>query len=262
MGASGSSSKQKSSSTQASDASTFVNQEQQPFLTSLWQQAMGQANPEAAQAAAQGAANTVLPGLSQLFGQATGAGQAGLQAFKASQAPLSPSGTLAALMNPQGQIDAQTNSLRAGLNQQWEQDLLPGLRGNAIQAGGFGGGRQGVAEGVAAGGMFDALTKGRGDIVANANNQALQAQDLWQTSQANRAQNGIAAGQLGLQAGQIGQGLSSAITAAMTLPSVAGLDPLARLAEILGSPNVLSKQVSSGSSSAKGKSASFGFSLT
>ena len=60
---------------------------------------------------------------------------------------------------------------------------LAGIRGGAIQSGGYGGGRQGIAEGLAIGGAADAATKAAANIYGQAYGQGLghQAQTLGQT---------------------------------------------------------------------------------
>lgn len=190
-------------STSSGSNRSFVDPMQQGFLQNLYGSAMGFANPGATTAAAQGASAAMLPGMRQAFGN------------------------IAGLADPRDQIRAQDKSLRAGLGALFTEEMMPAIQSDAISAGGFGGGRQGVAEGVAAGQIADAYTAGMGDITARANQTAVQAAS---------------------QIPQLAQGLYTAYTA----PSLAGLDPLSRLASILGSPTVLSQgqQTAKSSSSA------------
>jgi hypothetical protein len=60
---------------------------------------------------------------------------------------------------------------------------LAGIRGGAIQSGGYGGGRQGIAEGTAIGAAADAANKAAAGIYSQAYGQGLghQAQTLGQT---------------------------------------------------------------------------------
>lgn len=129
---------------------------------------------------------------------------------------------LGGLTNPGGQIDAQTASLRAGLGRTFRDEIMPNIRGGAIASGGFGGGRQGVAEGVAAGRIADAYTEGHGAIVANANQTALQAQQQRQT---------------------LGEGM---FNLGMQTDAFA---PLMQLKNLLGNPNILNKSSGRQSSS-------------
>ena len=81
-----------------------------------------------------------------------------------------------ALADPRSQIAAQEASLASGLGNLFQNQLNPAISSNAINAGGFGGSRQGVAQGQAIGQLGQAYTEGLGDITARANQQALGAQ--------------------------------------------------------------------------------------
>lgn len=59
-------------------------------------------------------------------------------------------------------LSAAMQSAVRPLEQQFSQQILPGIAGSAVQAGGFGGSRQGIAEGLAAQGLQQAS----GDILA------------------------------------------------------------------------------------------------
>lgn len=106
--------------------------------------------------------------------------------------------------------------------QQFNEQVMPGIRRNAIAAGQAGGSRQGIAEGIAGRGFADAI----GDIATNMGNQA-----YGQGLQAMQAGGGLASGlldqglgaagnaaQLGL--GLYGQGLDSAGRASALAPTV------------------------------------------
>lgn len=217
MSVGGKASEQSSQSTQQSttDSNTFVDPGQAPFLQSMYGQASGMVNPGATQAAAQGASNFNAPHL-----------QGGMQ-------------NLSGLMDTQGQIGAQTASLQSGLAQLFNEQMMPGIQSNSMMAGGFGGGRQGVAEGVGMGQIGQAFTQGLGDIVARANQTALGA-------------------------GGMMPGMAQGLFANAIAPTTAGLDPLAQLAQIIGSPTLLSQsaQQSSGQSTSSGSSGGFSFGLT
>jgi hypothetical protein len=77
-----------------------------------------------------------------------------------------------------GMAQAAANRAYSGLAPQ-----LAGIRGGAIQSGGYGGSRQGIAEGQALGGAADAATQAAAGIYGNAYGQGLghQAQTMGMT---------------------------------------------------------------------------------
>ncbi len=119
-----------------------------------------------------------------------------------------------ALFDPGAQIKAQTDSLRFGLGKLFTDEINPAIENAAIASGGFGGGRQGVAQGVAAGQLGNAFTQGLGDITARANAQA----------------------QVAIGAAP---GLAQAGVGAAAAPSQFGFDQLGQFAQLLGAPTVL-----------------------
>ncbi len=138
-------------SSSESSGRSFVDPSQAPFLNFLRNMALGQAQGAMGQ---QGA----LQGVSQgLLGQ----GQQFL-------------GNLQGLGSPAMQ-QQQMGQLTANLGQAFQQQVLPGIRRGAVATGTLGGGRQGVAEGVAAGQFGQALTSGFTDIMANAERMRLGA---------------------------------------------------------------------------------------
>lgn len=72
-------------------------------------------------------------------------------------------------------LAAATEAAVRPLSQQFENVTLPGIRGEAITAGGFGGSRQGIAEGLAAQGLTQATGDVTASIQANAFQQSLDA---------------------------------------------------------------------------------------
>lgn len=198
------------------DSSSYIS----PLQTSTIQQLMGHAqmfsNPAWTQEAARLASGAMLPQLKQALGG------------------------LAGLVDPRGQIRAQESSLRSGLGNLFRTEIMPAIQSDALMAGGFGGGRQGVAEGVGAGQIAEAYTTGLGDITARANQTATAA-----------------ASQL--------PSMAQSLYTAYTAPSMAGLDPLSRLASIIGSPTILStstgraKSGTSAGSTSKSKGESSGW---
>ena len=141
---------------------------------------------------------------------------------------------VAGLGDPSGQIAAQDASLQEGLGQLFRNEIAPSIQGNAIAAGGLGGGRQGVAEGQAAGDIASAYAQARGDIVARANQGALQA-------------NSMIPGFNQSIAGSAGNAFSG------------GMDMLGMFGQLLGQPQTLSQ--GSASSNNTQKSSGFNFGL-
>ena len=127
-------------------------------------------------------------------------------------------------------LDEQIAALEQDTGRFFNETLLPGIQGDAIAAGGLGGGRQGVAEGLAAERTADAFTQGVTALrTADMNARDQAARDLVGTDLA------------GAQAGLAG------------LPSLYGLanesfgaelEPFNRLAAILGGPTVLGESSS------------------
>lgn len=199
----------KSSSSRTQTARSFIAPIQEGYLSAMFANAQGAANPAQSQQAAYGGAYAGMPALDQALRGTT------------------------SLMNPQAQIAAQSASLQAGLGQLFREEINPAITSRAVAAGGLGGGRQGVAQGVAAGQLGQAYTQGLGDITARANQTALGA-------------------------ASVAPQLADARYRASVQPTMAGLDPLARLAQILGAPTVLSTTEDRASSDSKSAGFEFG----
>ncbi len=214
MGASGSESSSKSNSLSLAqsyglsnsfgfnNSSTFVDPASAGAFNTMRNQAVSIADPQAAERAA--------------FGQSR-------QNDKLLQGA---AGSLTSLSDPSSQIAAQSASLQAGLGDLFQNEINPAIKSEAVLAGGLGGGRQGVAQGVAAGELADAFTQGYGDIVARANNQAMNAA------------NSI-------------PGLTQAMMGNSMSPYGAGLDVLGQLSSVLGQQNILSKSSGANRSSSR-----------
>ncbi len=144
-----------------------------------------------------------------------------------------------ALFDPASQIKAQTKSLASGLGNLFTDEINPAIENAAIASGGFGGGRQGVAQGVAAGQLGNAFTSGLGDITARANAQA----------------------QVAIGAAP---GLAEAGIGAAAAPGQFGFDQLGQFAQLVGAPTVLSAGETFGTtgSRARGGSTSTGSSVS
>lgn len=261
----------RSTSQQSSAGSTFIDPSQQGFLDFIRNQGQGIAQQ---QLGAGGIGDVAFQQSGQLGGAGQGflgnlqqgaAGQLGgqqLQNQAAQQAIQGggPGGDFLQGAIAQGNpfLNQQVQALGQQIGQQFQEQVLPGIRRNATSVGGLGGGRQGVAEGIA----------GRGSQQAFAN----QAANL---GFQNFGQQLGAAGQLqqnALQGGQLaGQGVSQQLGSATAgLGSLGGLfnlglapfgaqfQPLQQQAGLVGGPTVLSEQQSQGQSSAFNVNAGFG----
>ena len=273
-----------SQSQQSSSGNSFISQDQLGFLNQLWNKGMNNVNPTGA---IQGSA------------QAVGMGMPGTQAGLSSMAGLAANGSpelaqamtglmgmmgqptagfadatarlnaadrsFASMSDPTAQIAADEGSLKAGLDSLWKNTINPSIRGDAMAAGGFGGGRQGVAEGVAAGELGNTYATSMGDIQSRARASAQSAIAGRQAGAGALAAMGLGegqyraglAGQLGsmgaTQAGIKGTAASQTTNMMGQLQQIlmgdanAGLSPLLMLGQILGNPAILSQQSSKGS---------------
>lgn len=121
--------------------------------------------------------------------------------------------------------DAQLGALKSGLGELFRDEINPAITSRAVAGGTLGGGRQGVAQGVAAGKLGQAYQQGAASIFAS-----------------DQAQRDAAAGTL------IGGRNQAAGVGASLIPSLLGtaqaglgapLSPYAALSSILGGPTVL-----------------------
>lgn len=146
--------------------------------------------------------------------------------------------------NPNSALAAQqTANLAATVGQQFNQQVLPGIRSGAGIGGNMGGSREALAKGVAAGDAARAISEGGTNFYANAYNQAQNA-----------------ASQLPAMAGQV-------FNLGMT-PFQAAWAPLQSLGATLGvGPTTLSRSQAMSEAQnwaqqqAQGKSSQFGFQL-
>lgn len=80
---------------------------------------------------------------------------------------------------PSPYLDQQANAIKTQYGQQFNEQVLPGLRDKFVGAGGLGGSRQGIAEGLAAGrsqqGLAGALANLYGNDYEQSQNRSLQA---------------------------------------------------------------------------------------
>ena len=285
----------KSSSQTQSQGSTFVDPSQAPFLQNLRQGAQGL--QQGLQGPISGlfdlGANLQnqgqsfldqIPGLSQLLsgGAAGGAqfSQQGAQGFagglenlqnqaQANTPALQALQQQALGQNPQ--LQNQINQLGQDITRQFEQQL-PGITTQAIGGGQLGGGRQGVAQGLLGQSSIDAFQRGATQLRSDDIGRQLQAAGTLGGLQGQAAGQQGALGQAGFlgqgqlqQQGQLGAGqlnlagqqaLGSQFNLGLA-PFSAQFGPLQSLAQILGSPTVLSQQTATGS----GTGFDFGFTI-
>jgi hypothetical protein len=120
-------------------------------------------------------------------------------------------------------LNAQIDALGSDLGRFLNEQVMPGIAGDAVAAGQLGGGRQGVAEGMAVNDTMRTF--------------ATQAANLRAADVANR--DAAALGLYGLKT-QRGQGQLSALQGLADIGTTdASLDPYQQLSMILGGPQVL-----------------------
>lgn len=126
----------------------------------------------------------------------------------------------------EGYTQQQIGSLQNLLNQNLSENLLPMIGNNALFANGFGGSRQGIAQGLAVRGTQQALSEGATGILG---------QDIMRRQQAAQGMAGIGA--------QGALGALSFLPQQLNLP----FSPLQGYMNVLGPPTVLQQQQSSSS---------------
>lgn len=143
-------------------------------------------------------------------------------------------------------LDDQIAALQEDVGRFFSEELLTGVTSDAVLAGGLGGGRQGVAQGIAAARAADAFSRGATE---------LRAGDI-----AARDAAAAVLGDQRLQGAMAGLTQLPALAGIADLGFGAGLAPAERLAAILGSPTVLGESTSFSSAEdfARAFSQSFG----
>lgn len=101
----------------------------------------------------------------------------GLQSARNSQGVLNPTGSLQQLLS--GQVNNpyltdQANAMTANLTRNLNENVMPGIRSQALASGQYGGSRQGIAEGLAASRLNQDLAPALTSMFSNANEQAQQ----------------------------------------------------------------------------------------
>lgn len=94
---------------------------------------------------------------------------------------------------PNPYLQDQAGQISRNLTQNWQENLLPSINSGAMMAGGFGGSRQGIAQGLGLGRTQQAIGDAQTNLYSNAYNtdQQLQAQRDMQAN-ALAAQQAIA----------------------------------------------------------------------
>lgn len=156
----------------------------------------------------------------QLPQQAAVANQVGADLYNQGRGAIDNLGQIAGGQNPF--LQQNINQLGTTLNRNLNEQILPSIENEAIGVGGLGGGRQGIAAGIAGRGTQEAIAQGTTSLQTNAYNQR--------------------AGAANAQLGQLGNlfGLSQA-------PFQSQFAPLQNLGGLLGSATVLGKQGSTSS---------------
>lgn len=169
MGASKSKSKSSGSQTsQTWDYGSALNVAQEGYLNNLW------------------------GGASSLMQQQAGQGM-GMDAYnQANQMNQAASGTLNRLMNPG--MDPMMDVYAKQVGQQFNRQIMPALQGQAIMAGGLGGSRAGIAQGLAASDAQQNIQNFGAQLYSQNQDRALQAAN----AQGALAQNALATGQFGM----------------------------------------------------------------
>lgn len=127
-------------------------------------------------------------------------------------------------------LDDQIGLLQEDIGRLFSEELNPAITSEAVGAGALGGGRQGVAQGIAAGRAGDAFARGAAELRAG----DISRRDAIAGGLADRS---LAGAQIGLAGGQQLAGIAE-------LGFGADLAPYERLAAILGDPTVLSQSQS------------------
>lgn len=160
-------------------------------LTDQWMAALqgrSTGNPAYAQ-------NVMDTGNALLSGQGS---QVDLAAARASQGALDPTAALQQLLSGQVNnpyLDDQISALGKDLSSNFLENVAPGLRSGAVAAGGYGGSRQGIVEGLGTQGVSDALALQaanlRGTAYENAQNRMQQVATGLNDQAATVAQNNV-----------------------------------------------------------------------
>lgn len=113
-------------------------------------------------------------------------------------------------------LQNRLNDIATLSNRNLNENIMPSLRTGAVQAGQTGSSRQGIAEGIAARGAMEETARGQNNLLANAENQRLQAMQaagqmggnlLQQQLAPSATMNQVGMQQRGIQQDQMGENL-------------------------------------------------------
>lgn len=155
-------------------------------------------------------------------------------------------------------LNEQISQLGTDLNRQFTESILPAIGRNAVSVGGLGGGRQGVAQGLAAQGLQQ--TFGRESAALRFQDVGLRQAAAGQLQQGQIAGGNLLGAAQGQQAAASQAGLGS-LESLLNLglsPFQAEFAPLQNLASILGPTDILDFQQQQSAQTARGLSSSFG----
>ncbi len=269
-------SQQASQQASRSFSGSFVDPSQQGFLEQLRTDAQGLAGQQ------QGQIGGVAQGLADELGGFGGGFLQNLQNLSQNQGLTGLASQLGQGLDAGGQflrdrisdqnpfLNEQITQLGTDLNRQFTESILPAIGLDAVSVGGLGGGRQGVAQGLAAQGLQQ--TFGRESAQLRFQDVGLRQAAAGQLQASQAAGGNLLGAAQGQQAAASQAGLGSLETL-LNLglsPFQAEFAPLQNLASILGPANILqqsqqaSRGISSGfgtsfgSGSSSGRSSSFG----
>ena len=248
-------SKSRSSSQSQSSSRSFVDPQQQPFLSNLRSQAQ---SLQQSQQAPLGQAAF------DLGGQLSQTGQQGItnigniqQALGGELPGFGASADAQQALRQQAfgenpELQNQINLLGQDIGQTFTQQILPGIQSEAIGVGQLGGGREGVAQGLGIQSALGEFQRGASTLRSDDINRQLAA--AGQLGQLGLGQQQQTAGQLG-QAGQLNLGAIDSLQGLFNLglsPFAAEFGALNNLAGIIGQPTLLQEAQATGEAASKG----------
>jgi hypothetical protein len=182
-----------SSSSSSTAGGTALEQTQSPYLQNLWTSGQGLANQGAGQDMGMAGYNQGMDYLNQ--GMAGLGGQNMQGAFS----------TLGRLQNPG--MDPMMDVYARQLGQNFNEQIMPGLRGDAMAAGGLGSSRAGIAQGLAGARMGQQMQDFGAQLYGQNQDRALQAANAMGGLQGSISGMYGQGGQLAQQLGQFGMGV-------------------------------------------------------
>jgi hypothetical protein len=189
-----------------------MNMGQETQYQNLWAQAGAMNNGGANQGMGQAGydqAQGNLANQGQMLGNAGYYNQMGMNAL-GGQGMQQANSTLTRMQNPG--MDPMMGVYSRQIGQNFNEQVMPGLRGDAMAAGGLGGSRAGIAQGLAGARAGQQLQDFGAQLYGQNQDRALNAANMQGALQGNIAQG---YGQGAAMAGQIGQGYGQMGTQAL-----------------------------------------------